>query len=235
MRLLLIEDNEQLSQLLTRELEAAGFALNVVAGALAGQAAVASNHFDVIVLDLGLPDGDGLSILRELRERGDPTPVLILTARDGVDDRVLGLQSGADDYLAKPFAFEELLARLQALLRRPGNMLGLALRFGNVTLDTVAQQVFVDDVPQAFSAREVAVLAVLMRRSGRVMSKKILVDSLFGLAIDTGSNAIEVYVHRLRKQLTDSGANLQIHTIRGVGYLISGPLPAASDAQRRSA
>jgi DNA-binding response OmpR family regulator len=235
MRLLLIEDNEQLSQLLTKELEAAGFAADVVTGAGEGRAVLASNHYAAIVLDLGLPDGDGLAVLRELRERGDPTPVLILTARDGVQDRVTGLRSGADDYLAKPFAFEELVARLQALLRRPGNMLGLALRFGNVTLDTVAQQVFIDDAPKAFSAREVAVLAILMRRSGRVMSKKLVVDSLFGLSIDTGSNAVEVYIHRLRKQLVEAGANLHIHTIRGVGYLLSGPSPALSDTQRRSA
>ena len=233
MRLLLIEDNEQLSQLLTNELEGAGFAVDVVTSVGEGQAVLASNHYAVVVLDLGLPDGDGLAVLRELRERGDPTPVLILTARDGVQDRVTGLRSGADDYLAKPFAFEELLARLQALLRRPGNMLGLALRFGNVTLDTVAKQVFIDDEPKAFSAREVAVLAILMRRSGRVMSKKLVVDSLFGLSIDIGSNAVEVYVHRLRKQLADAGANVQIHTIRGVGYLISGS--SLGDAECRSA
>jgi two-component system response regulator TctD len=235
MRLLLIEDNEQLSHLLTKELEAAGFTTDVVTSAGEGRAVLASNHYAAIVLDLGLPDDDGLAVLRELRERGDPTPVLILTARDGVQDRVNGLRSGADDYLAKPFAFEELLARLQALLRRPGNMLGLALRVGNVTLDTVAQQVFIDDMPKAFSAREVAVLAILMRRSGRVMSKKLVVDSLFGLSIDIGSNAVEVYIHRLRKQLAEAGANLKIHTIRGVGYLINDPSPALSDAHRRTA
>jgi DNA-binding response OmpR family regulator len=233
MRLLVIEDNEQLSQLLGKELEEAGLAADMVTTAGEARAVLARNHYAAIVLDLGLPDGDGLAVLRELRERGDPTPVLILTARDAVQDRVIGLRNGADDYLAKPFAFEELLARLQALLRRPGNLLGLALRLGNVTLDTVAQQVFVDDEPKAFSAREVAVLSILMRRSGRVMSRKLVVDSLFGLSIDIVSNAVEVYVHRLRKQLAEAGANVQIHTIRGVGYLISGSL--LGDAQRRTA
>jgi DNA-binding response OmpR family regulator len=235
MRLLLIEDNQQLSQLLTRELKAAGFSADVVSTVSEGQQVLATSHYSAVVLDLGLPDGDGLTVLRELRGRGDPTPVLILTAKDGVQDRVTGLRTGADDYLAKPFAFEELVARLQALLRRPGNMLGLALRLGNVTLDTVTQQVFVEDAPQLFSAREVAVLAILMRRSGRVMSKKLVVDSLFGLSLDIGSNAVEVYIHRLRKQLAEAGANLQIHTIRGVGYLISGPRPSEADTHRRSA
>jgi DNA-binding response OmpR family regulator len=235
MRLLLIEDNEQLSQLLTNELEAAGFSADMVTTVAEGQKALATTHYSAIVLDLGLPDGDGLSVLRELRGRGDPTPVLILTARDGVHDRVIGLRAGADDYLAKPFAFEELVARLQALLRRPGNMLGLTLRLGNVTLDTVSQQVFVDDTPQLFSAREVAVLAILMRRSGRVMSKKLVVDQLFGLSVDVGSNAIEVYIHRLRKQLADAGASLEIHTIRGVGYLISGPQASQADTELQSA
>jgi DNA-binding response OmpR family regulator len=231
MRLLVVEDNEQLSQLLGKELEGAGIAADLVTTAREAQSVLASSHYAAIVLDLGLPDGDGLAILREMRERGDPTPVLILTARDAVQDRVIGLRNGADDYLAKPFAFEELLARLQALLRRPGNLLGRALRLGNVTLDTVAQQVFVDDEPKAFSAREVAVLAILMRRSGRVMSRKLVVDTLFGLSIDVVSNAVEVYIHRLRKQLAEAGANIQIHTIRGVGYLISGS--SIGDAQRQ--
>src|SRR5216684_2675715 len=235
MRLLVVEDNNDLAQLLLKGLGAEGFAADVVTTAAEGRAALATTRYAAVMLDLGLPDGDGLAVLRELRERKDATPVLVLTARGGVHDRVAGLRSGADDYLAKPFAFEELVARVQALLRRPGDLLGLSLRFGNVTLDTVAQQVFIDDVPKAFSAREVAVLAILMRRSGRVMSKKLVVDSLFGLSIDIGSNAVEVYIHRLRKQLAEAGANLQIHTIRGVGYLISGPSPALSDAQRRSA
>jgi DNA-binding response OmpR family regulator len=223
MRLLVIEDNEQLSQLVGKELEGAGFASDVVATAGEARKVLASNHYAAIILDLGLPDGDGLAVLRELRDRGNPTPLLILTARAGVQDRVIGLRNGADDYLVKPFDFEELLARLQALLRRPGDLLGLALRLGNVTLDTVAQQVFIDDEPQSFSAREVAVLAILLRRSGRVISRKLVVDSLFGLSIDIYSNAVEVYVHRLRKHLAEAGANIQIHTIRGVGYLINCP------------
>jgi two-component system response regulator TctD len=173
------------------------------------------------VLDLGLPDGDGFNLLREARRRGCATPILILTARGGVKDRVKGLQNGADDYMAKPFALEELIARLQALLRRPGNLLGMALTVGNVTLDTEARQVDIDKKTQFFSAREIAVLELLMRRSGRVVSKKLVEDQLFGLSGDVGSNAIEVYVYRIRKQLAEAGATAQIQTIRGVGYMIA--------------
>jgi DNA-binding response OmpR family regulator len=220
MRLLVVEDNEALAELLTKGFNTAGFATDVVTSARDAREGLAMTRYAAIVLDLGLPDEDGLAVLRDLRARQDATPVLVLTARGGVNDRVAGLRGGADDYLVKPFAFEELVARVQALLRRPGELLGRSLRVGNVAFDTEARQVFVDDKPQLFSAREVAVLEILMRRSGRVVPKKLVEDQLFGLSIDVGSNAIEVYVYRLRKQLADSGATVQIHTIRGVGYLI---------------
>jgi DNA-binding response OmpR family regulator len=221
MRLLVVEDNEDLAQLLTKGLGAAGFAADIVGTAGEARAVLATARYAAIVLDLGLPDEDGLTVLRELRERRDATPVLVLTARGGVHDRVSGLRGGADDYLVKPFALEELVARLQALLRRPGELLGRALAIGNVAFDTEARQVFVNDQPQLFSAREVGVLEILMRRGGRVVTKKLVEDHLFGLATDIGSNAVEVYIHRLRKQLAEAGANVQIHTIRGVGYLIA--------------
>jgi DNA-binding response OmpR family regulator len=226
MRLLVIEDNEELAGLLRDGLQAAGFAVDLVSSAGDAREVLAGTRYAAVVLDLGLPDEDGLAVLRELRAREDATPVLVLTARGGVRDRVTGLQSGADDYLVKPFALEELVARLQALLRRPGALLGRSLRVGNLAFDTEARQVFVDGLPQVFSSREVAVLEILMRRSGRVVSKKLVEDQLFGLSIDVGSNAVEVYVHRLRKQLADCGAKVQIHTIRGVGYLIAEEKPA---------
>ncbi len=221
MRLLVVEDNAELGALLTKGLAASGFAADVVGTAQDAREALAAARYAAIVLDLGLPDGDGLGVLRKLRERRDTTPVLVLTARSSVRDRVTGLRDGADDYLVKPFALEELVARLHALLRRPGELLGRSLRVGNVVFDTEARQVFVADTPQFFSLREVAVLEILMRRSGRVVSKKLVEDHLFGLSGDVGSNAVEVYIHRLRKQLADSGAKAQIHTIRGVGYLIA--------------
>jgi DNA-binding response OmpR family regulator len=221
MRLLLVEDNERFAGLLKQGLSVAGFVVDVLSTAGDAAAALRTSRFEIVVLDLGLPDADGLEVLAEMRRRGDATPVLILTARGGLKDRVTGLQSGADDYLVKPFALEELVARLQALLRRPGNLLGVALKLGNVTLDTVARQIFVGDQPIFFSPREIAVLEHLLRRSGRVVAKTFLEDNLYGLSHEVGSNAVEVYVHRLRRHLAEVGASVQIHTLRGVGYLIA--------------
>ncbi len=220
MRLFLIEDNERFATLLKQGLAGAGFTVDVGTTAKDASAALGTGRWDIVVLDRGLPDADGLDVLTEMRERADTTPVLILTAHGSLKDRVTGLQSGADDYLVKPFAFEELVARLRALLRRPGNLLGLALRLGNLTLDTVARQVFVDDRPIAFSAREIAVLEHLLRRSGRVVAKSLLENSLYGPAQEVGSNAVEVHIHRLRRHLVEAGASVQVHTVRGVGYMI---------------
>lgn len=221
MRMLVVEDNEELAQLLAKGLGAAGFAVDLAARADDASHMLATNRYSVLVLDLGLPDDDGLAVLRELRSKGDGVPVLILTARGSVNDRVAGLGAGADDYVVKPFAFEELIARLRALLRRPGAMLGQTLTMGNVAFDVETQEVCVDGKPNVFSARENAVLEILLRRAGRVTPKKFVEDNLFGLSNEVGSNAVEVYVHRLRKQLLQAGANLEIHTVRGVGYVLS--------------
>lgn len=221
MRLLVVEDNEELSQLLTKGLNNAGFEVDCASTCEDARGALATTRYSTIVLDLGLPDGDGLALLRELRSRDDPTPVLVLTARSGAQDRVIGLRSGADDYLVKPFAFEELVARLEAILRRPNQLLGSTIRLANLVFDTGSRQVFIDAEPQLLSARETAVLELLLRRKGHVVPKRLIEDQIFGLSEDLGSNAVEVYVHRLRKQLAASGANIKIHTLRGVGYLIS--------------
>ncbi len=221
MRLLLIEDNAELSELLVKNLAAAGFGADAVTSVADALSVLGSMHYAAAILDLGLPDGDGLTVLRTLRARQNMVPVLVLTARDGVNDRVAGLRAGADDYLVKPFAIQELVARLEALLRRPGHLLGQSLELGNLVFDTVGRQLFVNGEPQMLSARELALLEILMRRAGRVVSKRVVEDQIFGLSADIGSNAIEVYVHRLRKTLQDLGANAAIHTIRGVGYLIA--------------
>jgi len=221
MRLLIIEDNEELGRLLANGLQSAGYQVDLLTNVADAKAVLATTRYAALILDLGLPDGDGLSIVHELRHRRDPIPILILTARGGVPDRIKGLRSGADDYLVKPFAFEELVARLEALLRRPGQLLGRSLRLANVVYDTESRQAFIDENPHILSARETAVLELLMRRKGNVVSKKLVEDQIFGLAGDVSSNAVEVYVHRLRKQLTDGGAKVKISTVRGVGYIMT--------------
>jgi DNA-binding response OmpR family regulator len=220
MRLLVVEDNEELGRLLASGLKTAGFETDLASTAVEARAAFSTINYRAAVLDLGLPDEDGLSVLRDVRQRNDPIPILILTARAGVRDRVDGLRAGADDYLVKPFEFEELVARLQALLRRPGQLLGRSIELANVVFDSSDRQTFVDNRPQSLSARELYILELLMQRKGRVVPKKLIEDNLFGLSGELSSNAIEVYVHRLRKQLSDAGAKVRIHTVRGVGYLI---------------
>jgi DNA-binding response OmpR family regulator len=226
MRLLLVEDNERLRTLTSAALARAGFETDGVATAADAEAAMRVIAYAAMVLDLGLPDQDGLTLLKRVRDAGDTLPILILTARAGLEDRVRGLNAGADDYLVKPFAQEELLARIRVLLRRPGGLLGQALDLGTLRLDTISREVTINARPLSLSPREIAVLEMLLRRAGRVVPKKLVEDQLFGLSADFGSNAVEVYVHRLRKQLAEAGADVAVHTIRGIGYLI-----AAMDAE----
>lgn len=220
MRLLVVEDNAKLSELLGEGLAQAGFQSDRVSRLQAAEEALSATTYSAVILDLGLPDGDGRALVTSLRAKGDAIPVLMLTARDGLEDKVTGLAAGADDYLVKPFAFEELVARLRALLRRPGEFLGSSISAGNVTFDTVARQVFVAGGPVSFSAREMALLEILIRRPGRVIPKRVVEDQLFGLSEEIRSNAVEVNVHRLRKQLADTGADIEVHTVRGVGYIL---------------
>ena len=221
MRLLIVEDNIELARLVAASLVAAGYETDVVGTVGEAREAVRSVKYAAMILDLNLPDGDGLSLLVELRRRMDPLPVLVLTARDGLQDRVTGLRNGADDYLAKPFAVVELVARLEAILRRPGQLLGSSLNLANLVYDTESRQIFIDGIPRVFSARETSVLEILLRRQGRVVPKKNVEDHIFGLTGEVASNAVEVYVSRLRKQLGEYGAKILIHTIRGVGYLMA--------------
>lgn len=221
MRLLIVEDNEELAGLLAKGLKTAGYEADRLSTVEEARAVLSTTFYAALILDLGLPDGDGLELLREIRQRGNPIPVLVLTARGGLNDRVQGLRSGADDYLVKPFALEELIARLEAQLRRPGQLLGSSLKIANLAFDTRNRQASIDDQPQLLSARETSVLELLMRSKGRVVSKKQVEDHIFGHSGEVASNAVEVYVHRLRKQLSERGAKVQVHTIRGVGYIIA--------------
>jgi DNA-binding response OmpR family regulator len=221
MRLLVVEDNLDLAELLISALMKNGFAADVMTSAASAEEALASLQYAAVILDLGLPDEDGLVCLKRLRQRGSNVPVLILTARGSVADRVDGLRAGADDYLVKPFATDELVARLQALLRRPGEILGKRLQVGELALDVEARQMFVGGNPESFSAREIDLLELLMRRVGRVVQRGFVEDHLFGLESPVGSNAIEVAIHRLRKHLQALDARAVVHTVKGVGYFIT--------------
>jgi len=222
MRLLAIEDEPALAALLNAALERAGFAVDVTDGVQRAAASLAAADYDAIILDLGLADGDGMSLLRVLRKRGDSVPVLILTARDAPEDRVAGLDGGADDYVIKPFHMNELVSRIRALLRRPNAALGVRLELANLTYDTPTRQTVVDgSTVIALSSREASLLEMLLRRSGRVVPREALEQGLYNFDTPTTPNAVEVLVHRLRKRLSDAGAKLAIHTVRGIGYLLA--------------
>jgi DNA-binding response OmpR family regulator len=221
MRLLVIEDEARIAEILRKALERAGFIVDAVASCADARAALAHFPYDVAILDLGLPDGDGLSLLSEARTAGNQIPILVLTARDAVDDRVSGLDTGADDYLVKPFAMSELIARTKALLRRPGGALGTTLKAGNVDFDTIGRDVRIADTALPLPRREIAILEHLMRRLGRVVPKAVLEEKLYGIDDELESNAIPVHIHHLRRKLVDAGAAAEIHTVRGLGYLLT--------------
>jgi DNA-binding response OmpR family regulator len=220
MRLLVVEDEVKLVRALQRGLDRAGFAVDAVETVSDAAEAIANFAYDAVILDLGLPDGDGLSLLQTVRQAGSAVPVLILTARDAVEDRVAGLNTGADDYLVKPFAMSELVARIKALLRRPGGALGTVLTAANIALDTIGRDIRVAGCTVRLPRQEIAILEQLMRRAGRVVPRAVLEEKLYGMDDEPESNAIPVHVHRLRKRLEDAGATGQIHTVRGIGYIL---------------
>jgi two-component system OmpR family response regulator len=218
MRLLLVEDDELLRTTLTRDLEGAGFAVDSAADGERGEFLGSTEHYDIVVLDLGLPRLSGLEVLRRWRASGEMMPVIVLTARDQWHERVEGLQEGADDYLGKPFRVEELLARIQALLRR-GVARGVRLACNGVELDEERQTAIVDGTrSEALTALEFRLLRCMMRHPGEVLSKSYLGEHVYGLDADPHSNVIEVYINRLRQKL---GRDL-IRTRRGQGYVFDG-------------
>jgi DNA-binding response OmpR family regulator len=221
MRLLAIEDEARIAELLRSAFERAGFVFDSVGTMTEGDRALSSVAYDAVVLDLGLPDGDGLRMLAKIRSAGNRVPVLILTARDAVEDRVGGLDAGADDYLVKPFAVTELISRIKALLRRPGHALGLTLQAGNLAFDTIGRDVRVGATPINMPRHELAILEHLMRRMGRVVPRAVLEEKLYGMDEPLESNAIPVHVHHLRRKLAEVGATPVIHTVRGIGYLLT--------------
>lgn len=222
MRVLLVEDDPALASSLNQGLKQMGFAVDLSQDGGEADAILSVRKFDAVVLDLGLPGLSGMEVLKRLRKRGGTLPVLILTARDAMADKVAGLNAGADDYLLKPFDFQELEARLNALLRRTQAERSGWLEAGRLRLDRSARQAFIDLEPLALSAREVEVLELLMSRLGRVVSKEQLAEHL-SQDEEIGENAVEVYVHRLRKKLEAVG--IEIRTLRGLGYLLEKNIP----------
>ncbi len=220
MRILLVEDDKVLADALSRTLVQSAHAVDIVASGDDADHAVALGIYDLMILDIGLPGMSGLDVLRRLRARKSTLPVLMLTALDTLEDRVRGLDLGADDYLAKPFDLPELEARVRALLRRSTNSTPF-LEHGPLRFDTVGRRVFWDKRPLELSPRELAVLEVLLMRAGRVVSKAQMVNHLYGFGDDVADNAVEVNVYRLRKKLEPLGC--EIRTVRGMGYLMDTP------------
>jgi len=229
MRILIAEDDPVLADGLSRSLRAGGYAVDGVRSGSEADAALTAQGFDLLILDLGLPRMPGLEVLQRLRARKSNVPVLILTAADSVEQRVKGLDLGADDYMAKPFALSELEARVRALTRRAAGAGQSVLRHGALTLDTVGRVAAVHDAPLDLSAREIGLLEILLQRPGRLVNKEQLVDRLCEWGEEVSTNAIEVYVHRLRKKLEPGG--IRIATVRGLGYCLERSESAVDGAQ----
>ena len=218
MRILIAEDDQVLADGLLRSLRSSGYAVDRVASGSEADAALASHEFDLVILDLGLPRLHGFEVLRKLRARGSAVPVLILTAADSVEQRVKGLDLGADDYMAKPFALQELEARVRALTRRGLGSASAIIRHGPLAFDANGRVAYLNDQMLELSARELSLLEVLLQRSGRLVSKDQLVERLCEWGEEVSNNAIEVYIHRLRKKI-EKGP-IRIATVRGLGYCL---------------
>ncbi|WP_333573773.1 response regulator transcription factor [Sphingomonas sp.] len=220
MRVLMIEDDQPLATALTEALKRRGVQSDVAANLADGRQMLSAARYAALLLDLGLPDGDGLALIRSLRGQNNPIPVIAVSARSALDARIAGLNAGADDYVVKPFDVDELTARIHAVLRRQGALAGAELRFGNVRFDTVSGDLVVGETPVLLTARERQFAALLLRRFGQVVSKQFAEDQLYGLTEPVGSNALEVQAYRLRRKLEAAGATVRIETIRGVGYMM---------------
>jgi two-component system copper resistance phosphate regulon response regulator CusR len=237
MRLLLVEDDPRIARFVTKGLEEQSYAVDVVANGNDAVYQVEINDYDLIVLDVMIPGRDGFSTCRSIRALGKRMPILMLTARDAVEDRITGLDSGADDYLTKPFEFGELLARLRALLRRPNELLPAQIVVGDLVLDTASQTAKRGNRSISLTTKEYALLEFLARNAGRVVGRSEIAEHVWDESFDPFSNLIEVYVNRLRRKLGDAAGTPLLQTRRGSGYILSGPpdtkesgKPAASSA-----
>jgi len=216
MHALLVEDDRMIAEGILTAMRQEGFATDWVSDGVGASEALLAGHFDIVLLDLGLPKRDGLEILRELRARKDATPVIVVTARDEVREKIAGLNAGADDYLVKPFDLDELIARTRSLLRRSAGRGAPLIEHNGVRLDPVTHAIWQNDKPVSLSVKEFAVLEALLQRPGAVLSRQQLEDRIYGWDDEIGSNAVEVYIHSLRRKL---GASF-IRTLRGVGYCV---------------
>ena len=220
MKALVIEDDPTVGQFVKRGLEEARWQVELVADGVAGEERARRDEFDLVILDMRLPGRNGLDVLRNLRASGFERPVLVLTAQDAVDAKVTTLRAGADDYVTKPFAFEELLARAEVLSRRPKALAPPVLRAGDVELDQGTREVRRGGVPIDLTPKEYAVLEYLMRHAGRVMSRTLITEYVWGYHFDPGTNIVDVVINHLRKKLDAGSPQRLIATVRGVGYVI---------------
>lgn len=221
MRVLVVEDDAEVRDFLLRVIREAGWAPDGVSDGQSALDALARGPYDLVVLDVGLPDMDGFSVCQSVRARGDRTPVLVLTARNAVNDRVRGLDAGADDYLAKPFAVSELMARLRALARRPAAALEPILRVADLELDCASRQARRGDAPLTLTPRELALLEYLLRNPRRVVSRSQILDHVWDDNFDPVANAVDVLVGRLRRKIDPRGLLPLLHTVRGTGYILT--------------
>lgn len=221
MRIGIIEDNQRLAGILRDALEAGGLPVDVYPSAGAARYGMRQHDYALLVVDRGLPDGDGLSLIRALRAEGNGIPCLVLTARDAIHDRVDGLENGADDYLTKPFALEELLARVRAMLRRRSQVAPMCFRLGRLSINVNAVQVAVDGQPVACTAGEFRLLLALSERIGTVVTHEDLTDKAFGPFAELTPNSLEVAIHRLRRRLREAGSDANVVNHRGVGYALA--------------
>lgn len=220
--ILIVEDEKRIAEFLQRGLAGAGYQVSIANSGEAALRTVQKADFDLIILDLMLPDVDGLSVLERLRNRKGCPPVLILSARGGVDDRVKGLELGADDYLVKPFAFVELLARIRALLRR-GQPAADRLQVGDLTLDCIRRKVFRGSEPIELAPKEFSILEFLMRNRGKPLSRTMIVEHVWEMEYDGLTNIVDVYIRHLRSKIDDQFPVKLIHTVRGIGYMVETP------------
>jgi DNA-binding response OmpR family regulator len=220
MKILVIEDDRTVGQYVKRGLEEHHFHADLVDDGMEGLRLASGGRYDLLVLDLRLPGMSGLEVLRTLRDRGTTTPILVLTAQDAVDFKVQALRSGADDYVTKPFAFEELLARVEALGRRPKEIREPVLRAGDLELDTATREVRRAGERIDLTPKEYTVLEYLMRHAGRVMSRTLITEYAWDYHFDPGTNIVDVVINRLRKKVDSGHAQKLVHTVRGVGYVV---------------